>query len=95
MKCNHNRNRLHCQFNRNRRLHSQLNLDIFTLHHCAMNRGCGGWVSFFIMVCYGYFSGGGLFPRLCALNPDSPWASTAFVANSHFVAATPLIGRQK
>jgi len=51
MKCN--RNRLHCQFNRNRRLRSRLKLDIFTLHHCALNRGCGDWVSFFIMVCYG------------------------------------------
>jgi len=40
MKCN--RNRLHCQFNRNRRLRSRLNLEIFTLHHCVLNRGCGG-----------------------------------------------------
>jgi len=32
MKCN--RNRLHCHFNRNRRLLSRLNLEIFTLHHC-------------------------------------------------------------
>jgi len=30
MKCN--RNRLHCQLNRNRRLRSRLNLNIFTLH---------------------------------------------------------------
>jgi len=37
MKCNRNRNRLHCQFNRNRRLRSRLGLDIFTLHHCALN----------------------------------------------------------
>jgi len=28
------------------------------------------------------------FPRLCALNPDSPAASTAFVAISRFAAAT-------
>jgi len=28
-------------------------LEIFTLHHCAMNRGCGGWVSSFIIICYG------------------------------------------
>jgi len=55
MKCN--RNRLHCQVNRNRRLRSRLNLDIFTLLHCALNRGCGGWVSSFIIVFYGYVSG--------------------------------------
>jgi len=24
------------------------------LHHWAMNRGCGGLVSSFIIVCYGY-----------------------------------------
>jgi len=51
MKCN----RLHCQFNR--RLLSRLNLEIFTLHHCAINPGCGGWVSSFIISCYGYASG--------------------------------------
>jgi len=33
--------------------------------------------------------------RLCALNPDSPAASTAFVANSHFVADTLPVGRHK
>jgi len=33
--------------------------------------------------------------RLCALNPDSPVASTTFVANSRFVAADLPIGRQK
>jgi len=60
MKCN--RNRLHRQFNRNRRLFSRLNLQIFTLHHCALNRGCGGWVSSFIMVCYDYFSGKAICP---------------------------------
>ena len=38
---------------------------------------------------------GRLFPRLCALNLDSPAASTAFVANSRFVAATLHVGRQK
>jgi len=54
MKCN--RDRLHCQFNRNRRLLPRLNLEIFTLHHCAMHRGCGGWVSSFIIVCYGCVS---------------------------------------
>jgi len=50
MKCNH---RLNCQFNSNSQLLLQLNLEIFTLHHCAMNRSCGGWVSSFIIVCYG------------------------------------------
>ena len=48
-----NRNRLNCFLNNRNRLLSRLNLEIFILHHCAMNRGCGGWVSFFIMVCYG------------------------------------------
>jgi len=33
--------------------------------------------------------------RLCALNPDSPAASTTFVAKSHFVPATLPVGRQK
>jgi len=62
MKCN--RNRLHCQFNRNRRLLSRLNLDIFTLHHCALNHGCGGWVSSFIIVCYGYVSWEAIYPSM-------------------------------
>jgi len=31
-------------------------LEIFTLRHCAMNRGCGSWVSSFIIVWYGYVS---------------------------------------
>jgi len=51
MKCN----RLHCQFNRNRRLLSRINLEIFTQHHCALNHGCGGWVSSlssFVMVMF-------------------------------------------
>jgi len=94
MKCYRNRNRLHCEFNRNWRLRSRLSLDIFTLHHCALNRGCGGWVSsltLFVMVMFQ----GRLFPRLCAQNPYSPTASTAFLANSRFVAATPPVGRQK
>jgi len=55
MKCN--RNRLHCQFNRNRRLRSRLNLEIFTLHQCALHGGWGGWVSSFVIFCYGYVSG--------------------------------------
>jgi len=33
------------------------------------------------------------FPCLCALNPDSPAASTAFVANYCFVPATLPVGR--
>jgi len=33
-----------------------INLEIFTQLHC-MIRACGGWVSFFIIVCYGYVSG--------------------------------------
>jgi len=40
MKCN--RDRLHCQFNRNRRLRSRLNFVIFILHHYVLNRGCSG-----------------------------------------------------
>jgi len=52
----YNRNRLHCQFNRNRRLLTRLNLEIFTQHHCAMNRGFGGWVSSFTIVYFGYVS---------------------------------------
>jgi len=62
MKCNYNRNRLHCQFNRNRRLISRLNLDIFTQHHCALNHGCGDWVSSFIIVFHCYVSGEAIFP---------------------------------
>jgi len=34
-------------FNRNRRLNLRLNLGIFILHHHAMNRSVGGWVSSF------------------------------------------------
>jgi len=64
MKCN--RNGSHCQFNRNRRLLSRLNLESFTLHQCATNCGCGGWVSplsSFVMVTFQ----GRLVARLCAL----------------------------
>jgi len=92
MKCN--RNRLHCQFNRNRRLLSGLNLEIFTLHHCVMNRCSCGWVSSFIIVCYDCVSGQAVY-RLRGLNPDSPGASTAFVANSRFVPATLPVGHQR
>ena len=38
---------------------------------------------------------GRLFARLCGLNPESPGASTAFVANSRFVPASRPVGRQK
>jgi len=62
MKCN--RNRLHCQFNRNRRLLSRLNLEIFTLHHCAMNRGCCGSISSFVGICYVYVSGQAIYPSM-------------------------------
>jgi len=62
MKCN--LHRLHCQFNRNRRLRSRLNLDIFTLHHCTLNRSCVGWVSSFIIVSYGYISGEAISPSV-------------------------------
>jgi len=62
---NCNRIRLHCQFNRDRRLLSRLIIEIFTLHHCAMNRGFGGWVSSFIAVCYGYVSGQAICPSVC------------------------------
>jgi len=62
MKCN--RDRLHCQFNRNRRLLSRLNLEIFTLYHCAPNWGCGSWVSSFIIVCYDYVSGEAICPSV-------------------------------
>jgi len=68
-------------------------LDIFTLHHCALNRGCGDWVSSFIIVFYGYVSEEAIFPSVC-VNPDSPVASTAFAANSRFVAATLPVGHQ-
>jgi len=60
-----NRNRLHFQFNRNRRLVWRINLEIFSLHHCALNRGCGGWVSSLVIVCCGYVSGQGISPTVC------------------------------
>jgi len=44
---------------------SRLNLEIFTLHHCALNRGCSGWVSSFIIVCYDYVSGEVICPSTC------------------------------
>jgi len=62
MKCN--RNRLHCWFNRNRRLLLRLNLEIFTQHHCALNHGYGGWVSSFIIVYHGYVSGEAICPSV-------------------------------
>jgi len=51
--------------NRNRRLLLRLNLEIFTLHHCTMNRRCGGWVSSFTTVCYGYVLGEAISPSVC------------------------------
>jgi len=36
----------------------------------------------------------GLFARLCGLNPDSPVASTALIADSRFVLATLLTNKQ-
>lgn len=48
-------NRLHFDYcTSNRRLLSPLNVEIFTLHCCAMNRGYGDWVSSFIIACYGF-----------------------------------------
>jgi len=38
---------------------------------------------------------GKLFAYLCGLNPDSPAASTVFVANFGFVPATLPVGRRK
>jgi len=40
-------------------------LENFTLHHCAMNGGFGGWVSSFITVYYGYVSGEAICPSVC------------------------------
>jgi len=60
-----NRNQLHCQlFNHNRRQLSRLNLEIFTLRHCAMNRGCGGWFSSFIIVWHGCVSWEAIYPSV-------------------------------
>jgi len=59
-----------------------------------MNRGFGGYIpplSQFVMV---MFEGRPL-ARLCPLNPDSPAASTAFVANFGFVPPNLPVGRQK
>jgi len=35
------------------------------------------------------------FPHLCALNADSPAASTAFAVSSRFATVTLPVGRQK
>jgi len=48
----------------------------------------------FIIICCDYVSEKAIC-RLCALNPDSPTASTAFLTNSRFVPASLPIGRQK
>jgi len=56
-----------------------------------MNRSFGGWVfSSFVMIVSEE-----AICRLCALNPDCPMASTAFVTNSRFVPASFPVGRQK
>jgi len=67
-------------------------VEIFTLHLHAISHGFGGWVSTwpsFVMVMFQRRP----FARLCGLNPDSPTASTAFVANSCFVPANLPVGR--
>jgi len=54
-----------------------------------MNRSFSGCVSSFFIACYGYVSEGKPFFCLCALNPDSPAASTGSVpvANVRFAPA--------
>jgi len=69
MKCN--RCQLHRQCNRNRRSRSRLTLEIFTLHQRALNRGCDGGVSLFIIVCYGYVSGKAICPFVCGKSRQS------------------------
>jgi len=59
-----NRNRLHCKFNRNRRLISRINLKIFILHHCAMNRSFGGCLSSYHHLLWLRFREGHL-PSVC------------------------------
>jgi len=56
-------------------------LKIFTLHHCAMNRGCAGWVSSFIIVCHGYVSGEAISPSVCV---KSRWSSGQHSVCSEF-----------
>jgi len=79
------RNRLHCQFNRIRRLVSRLNLEVLTLQHCAMNRGFGGWASSFIIVYYGYASREAICPSVCAKSRSgsqtqiAPWAKLGLI----------------
>jgi len=48
----------------------------------------------FNIICYDHVSEEAIC-RLCALNPDSPTANTAFVTNSRFVPASLPAGRQK
>jgi len=81
MKC---RNRLHYQFNRNRRLLSRLNWrssPYIILRWTAIVVAGFSPSSSFVMVMFR----GRPFPCLCALNPDSSAASTVFVANFRFV----------
>jgi len=56
-------------------------LEIFTLHDCAMNRGCGGWVSSFIIVCHGYVSHGTICP---SVSVKSRWSSGKHSVCSEF-----------
>jgi len=70
-------------------------MEIFTLHHCAMNRDCGGWVSSFVIVCYGYVPGAAIYLSMWFKSRQSR-ASTAFLlANSRFVPASLPVDRQK
>jgi len=57
MTCNRNR---HYEFNRKRRLLSRLNLEFFTLRHCAMNRGFESRISCVVIGSYVYVSGMGV-----------------------------------
>jgi len=42
--------------NRNQRLLWRVNLDLFTLHHCAINCGFGSWISSLVIGSCGYVS---------------------------------------
>jgi len=77
MKCDCNQ--LHCQFNRNRQLISRLNLEIFTQHHSALNHGCSGWVSSFIIICHGCVSGEAICP--------SAWVKSRWSNDKHIVCS--------
>jgi len=58
--------------------------EIFTLHHCAPRFWLLGFLLYHrLWLCFR----GSHLPVCVALNPNSPRASTAFVANSRFVQA--------